>query len=195
MLKRQEIEPFQLAGVFCRQFRKFRFGGLQGQVYVPDFSNELRGIGEGVDQCKLVGTIQQRLLFVLAMDVEKGRSQFAQRRNGARLIVDVNPIPFIRRDLSPDNDLVAFGIESEAIEAGIDVCFKNGLDDGACLTGPDHFGRGFRAGQQSQGVDDNGLSGSGFAGKQVETGIEVKFELVDEGKISDAKKPQHTRGL
>ncbi len=64
-----------------------------------------------------------------------------------------------------------------------------------CFAGTDHFGRGFRAGQQTQGVDDNRLSGAGFAGKQVETGIEVKFELIDESKISDAKKPQHTRGL
>ena len=78
---------------------------------------------------------------------------------------------------------------------GVDVCFEDGFDDGAGFAGPDHFGRGFRAGEQTQGVDDNGLSGAGFAGKQVETVFEVKFELIDESEISNAKKPQHTRGL
>ena len=106
MLKRQEIEPSSLracsavnsassASAVCRDRNRF-----------ADFSGEVRGIGKGVDQCKLVGAIQQRLLFVLAMDIEKGRSQFAQRRNGARLIVDVNPIPFVSGNLPANHDLV-----------------------------------------------------------------------------------------
>ena len=118
MLKRQEIEPFQFAGMFCRQFREFRFGGLERQVNV-------RGPFQARSVASAKASINASWLELSSSVCcscwpwisRRAGASSRKRRNGARLIVDVNPIPFIRRDLAPDNDLAAFGIESESIEA------------------------------------------------------------------------------
>jgi len=195
VLKAEKIESFQFPGVFCCQFSKFGFGSLGGQVNTADLFSEIGGIRERVDQCELVRAVQESLLFVLTMNIQKKWGQSTQRRNRTGLVVDVNPIPFVRRNLAPDDRFFTFGVESEPVEVGFDVRFKNSFDDGSCFPRPDHFGRGFGAGEQTKGVNDDGFSGAGLAGKQVETAIEVEFELVNESKISYAKKPQHTRAL
>src|SRR5207237_423485 len=133
--------------------------------------------------------------FVLAMDVQQKWRQFTQCRDGAGLVINVNAIALVRRDLAADNDFVPFRVESEPVEIEFDVCFKNRFNDGSRFTCADHFRRGFRTGQQTEGIDDDGFAGAGLAGEQVKTGLEVKFELIDESKISYTKKSQHTRAL
>ena len=52
-----------------------------------------------------------------------------------------------------------------------------------------------QSGKQSERVDDDGFSGAGFAGQKIEAFFKVKLKLIDQCKISNAKKAQHTRAL
>src|SRR6266568_5698503 len=158
------------------------------------FRGEIYGFGVCIDQGKLPGIIEQGLLLVLAENVQKQGRQFAQGGNGAGLIVDVDAIALVRRDLSPDNDRGSFRVQSEAVEAGLDIGFENGFNHGARFTGADHFRRSLRSGQKSERVNDDGLSGACFAGEEIKTFFEVKLELIDQSKISNAKKAQHILG-
>ena len=160
-----------------------------------DFGSHSCRIRKFVDQGELAGIIEEGLLLMLAMDVEKQRRQLTQCRNGAGLVIDVDAIPFVGRDLAADNDVAAFRIQSKSIEVGADVGFKNGFDDGAAFAGADHLAESFRTGKQSERVNDDGFSCAGLAGQEIETFFEVKLELIDQSKISNAKKPQHTRAL
>src|SRR5262249_54155525 len=86
--------------------------------------------GENIDQFELACTIEKSLLFVLAVDIQKPRRDFMKCRNGAGLIIDVDTIPFVGRDLAPDHDLVGLAVEAEAVQIASQVGFENGLDDG-----------------------------------------------------------------
>src|SRR5262249_10816577 len=140
-----------------------------------------RRFGVSIDQGKLARMVKQRLLLVLPMDIQQERSEFAQSRHCSRLIVDVNAISFVRRNLAPNDDFSAFGIEPEPVEVRSQIHIEDGFNDGAVFAGADHFGGSLRSGQQSEGVHDDRFSGSGFAGKEIKTFFEMKFELIDEG--------------
>ena len=91
--------------------------------------------------------------------------------------------------------MILFGIESKAIEAASHIHFEDRLDNGAAFARADHFSRSLRSGKESERIHDDGFPGACFARQEIETFFEVKFELIDESKISNAKKPQHTRAL
>src|SRR5215471_19883256 len=97
MLKRQQIEALQFSGMIRDQFRQFRFNLFGGSKDVPDFQCKASGIGEHINQGELAGVIEERLLFVLPVNIKQERSQLPQSRNSGRLVVDVYPIALVRR--------------------------------------------------------------------------------------------------
>ena len=86
----------------------------------------------------------------------------------------------------------AFGIKAEPFKFGGDIGFKYGFDDRARLSGSNRIRRGFRAGDQAERIDDDGLAGAGFARQQIEGIFKVDFQVIDESEVSDSKKAQHT---
>src|SRR5207249_2133419 len=118
-----------------------------------------------------------------------------QGGNGRRLIVDVDAIALVGRDLAPDDDLILFRIQSKTIQLAPHICFEDRLDHGAAFAATNHFSGSLGSRKQSERIDDDGFSGSGFTGQKIETFFEVKLELVDQSEISNAKKPQHTRAF
>src|SRR5262249_45441982 len=152
-------------------------------------------IGKCIDQGKLAAVIEKRLLLVLAMDVQKQGSQLPQGRDGARLVINVDPVSFVRRNFTSNYNFVTFGIQTKTIERTLKIRLEDCFDDGTSLPRSHHFRRGFSSSKQSERVNDHRFSSARFARKKVETIAEVKFDLVDESKITNTKKPQHTRGL
>ena len=53
---------------------------------------------------------------------------------------------------------------------------------------------GAAAQQQDQGVNQERLSGSGLSRKHLEARRELKFEVVDEGKMGNAQISEHNHG-
>src|SRR5215831_9536317 len=105
MLKRQQIEALQFSGMIRDQFRQFSFNLFGGSKDVPDFQCKAGGIGEHINQTELAGVVEQRLLFMLPVDVQQQRSQLPQSRNSGRLVVDVYPISLVRRYFAADDEL------------------------------------------------------------------------------------------
>src|SRR5262249_11298845 len=191
----QEIKPLEFARVLGRQFGKFGLCPFGGGIQLASLEGEGRRFSVSIDQRKLARMVKQRLLLVLPVNIQQERSQFTQSRHCSRLIVDVNAISVVRRNLAPNDEFRAFAIESKPIEVRTHIHFEDGFNDVPALSGANHSSGRLRSRQQSKSVHDDRFSGSGFAGKEIKTFFEMKFELIDEGKISDAKKPQHTRAL
>ena len=138
--------------------------------------------------------VQQGLLFVLTMDVEQAWRQFAQRRYSARLVVDVNAISIVGRNLAADDDLGTFAVKTEAFEFGIDVGLEDGFDDGAVFAATDHFRRWLcEPASRPSASTMMDFPAPVSPDKRLKPSSKVKFELIDESEISNAKKTQHTR--
>ena len=73
------------------------------------------------------------------MDIEQGRRQFAQRRYGTGLVVDVDTIAIVGRNLAADDDLGTFAVKTEAFEFGIEVGLEDRFDDSAIFAAANHF--------------------------------------------------------
>src|SRR5262249_9807387 len=158
----------------------FGFGSLDGREHVSNLRSKLGAIGKRIDQSELSGVIEEGLLLMLTVNVQKQGRQFAQRGNSARLIVDVNAVSLVRRDFATDDDFISLGIQAELVEFALNIPIENRFDNRAGLSGPHHFGRSLGTRKQAESVHDHGFSGACLTRKEIETVAEVKFDLIDE---------------
>jgi len=194
VLEGEQIKPFEFAGMVGVKRIEFRFGLFGSNVQLTEFSRRRSQTRICIDENKLARVVQKRLLFVLSMDVQEQRGKIAQSRHCARLVIDEDTISFVRRDLPANDQFALLGIQTELFEFRAQIGLKNCFDNGSAFAGAHHLRRSFRAGKQAQSINDNGFSGSRFARKKIEAVLEMKFKVINESKISNAKKPQHTRG-
>src|SRR5581483_578048 len=99
------------------------------------------------------------------------------RRQGA---VHERPAAALSRDLAPDEQLFP-------------VAFEDGFDRGRLLAGADQVARRAAAEQQSDRLDQNRLARAGFTREDVQTGLELNLEGVDDRETLDAEEAEHAR--
>ncbi|MNV03625.1 hypothetical protein D3C71_939020 [compost metagenome] len=122
--------------------------------------------GEGIQQRQLRGPRQQGLLFVLAVDLHQGASQFGQLGQGDRAAVD----PGTRAAVGADDPaqlalvlVVQFVLAQPAPRRGVLRGREFGRELGARGAVADHAAVGAQAGQEAQGVDHQRLACAGLA--------------------------------
>src|SRR5687767_14717390 len=129
------------------------------------------------------------------MNIQQSRCEFFQGGYGRRLMIDENTIALVRGDLTANDDLRPFRVQTEAIENVTQIDFEHGFDYRSRFPAADHFRGRLGADQQPERVNEDGFAGAGFAGEEIEALIEVKFELVDEREIAHSQEAQHTWAL
>ena len=77
------------------------------------------------------------------------------------------------------------GLDGES--GGVEGAFDDALGVGAAK----HFGIGAMALEQTEGAEDDALTGAGFAGDDGEIRAEIEVEAVDEGVVADVKVGEH----
>ncbi len=124
-----------------------------------------------------------------------GRQLF-QNGDRRRLVVDEDAPFAASGNFAAQDDLAFLGVEP--------VGFKNRADRGRVDVEHRRDGRflgamanciagGFVAEQQCKRVDEDGFSGAGFAGQQVETGGELHGNVVNDRVVFDSQFQQHGR--
>src|SRR4030095_13779668 len=191
-LETEQVQTLNFSGRVGNEFSEQRFGLLNGFVQLMNLGCEGACSGKGIDEVQLAGGVHESLLVMLAMNVQERWSKFLQCRNGRRLAVNEDAVASVARNLAADNDLRAFGIKASPLKFGGDIGFKYGFDDRSSLSRTNRIRRGFRAGDQAQRVDDDGFAGAGFSRQQIKGILKVDFQLIDESKVSNSKKAQHT---
>src|SRR5437016_13239664 len=89
VLECKKVQTFDFAGVFGKKFGELVLDAIRFRMKVPDIFGRRSGFGKSVDEGKLASAVEERLLFVLTMDVQKRRRKLAKGGDGARLVVDV----------------------------------------------------------------------------------------------------------
>ena len=59
------------------------------------------------------------------------------------------------------------------------------------LAGADEVARRAAAEQQADGLDQDRLAGAGLAGQDVEAGVELDLDRVDDREVRDAEEAEH----
>src|SRR5262245_19489348 len=114
----------------------------------------------------MCGGVEQRLVLVLPVKLDQPRRQILQRAGRRQRTVDERPAASLGGNLAADEKLFSAALEE-------------GLDGSAVLAGPDQLARSPPAEQQALGLDHNGLARAGFAGQDVQAGIELNLDRVD----------------
>ena len=138
--------------------------------------------GVGIEKAEVRGGIEQRLVLVLAVQLDEVGRHLAQHRGGGQRAVDERPAPPGCGDLPADQDLAAVRP------------LEDRLDGRGVGAGADQVGRGAAAQQEPDRFDEDGLARPGLAGEGGEARIEVDLNGFDHRQVADAKRTQHVGG-
>ncbi len=116
--------------------------------------------------------IEQRLMLVLAVQLDQARGQILERAGGRERAVDERAAAALRGDLAPDEQFVAVRLSKIASTVG------------DLFAGPDEVAGGAAAEQQADGLDEDRLAGAGLAGQDVEARLELDLDRVDDREVA-----------
>ena len=119
---------------------------------------------------------------MLSVEVHEGAEAFLERGGRDELVVEERAAAALGRNLAPDDDLTAVGR------------LEDRLDRGRGLAGADEVGRRAAADEQTNRLDDDRLAGARLAREDVEAGLELDLERLDDGQMPNAQKPDHRDG-
>ena len=158
-----------------------------------------RGIGVGAGKCVEDATlrfaIEQRLGFVLPVDVDERASDLGEDSGVDRRAVD--PGAGARGgDLALEHDHRVVDVDAVPVEQRADLRplgdVERALDRRAVGTAADHIGAGALAEEKAERSDDDRLPRSRFAGEHVEAGRERQREHFDDREVPDSQLAQHS---
>src|SRR3954464_3661803 len=124
--------------------------------------------------------VEQRLVLVLPLQLHKAGRQILQRPGCGEGSVHEGAASALAADLTPDEELIASALEDR-------------FDRGAVLTRPDEIAGRPSAEQQADRLDEYGLPRPGFAGQDVQTGIELHLDRIDDCEPFDTQEAEHLK--
>jgi hypothetical protein len=148
----------------------------------------------GVEQGELARLRQQRLVFMLAVDLDQPRCEFAQLRQGRRAAVDPGARAAVgaqRASQLAAGAVVEFLLAQPGERFGRLVEVEFGVQFGARGAVADHAAVGAKARQEPERIDQQRLAGAGFAGNDGHAGAEFEFGGGDNGEILDRQAVEH----
>ena len=150
--------------------------------------------GKAVQQRQPRSGIERQHRLVLRMNHRQVRRQLLEHRHRRRLVVDEDAALAAGRNLAAQDDLAFLGVDAVGFQHRADggrVGVEDRGDHRLVGAMADGVAGGFVAEQQRQRVDEDGFSGAGFAGQQVETGGELHGDVVNDRVVFDSQFQQH----
>ena len=163
------------------RFKGRRIGGQFGFI-----------LGKQIQIPQVVCLIEQLLGIVLAVDVNQLNTQLSQQRHCNRTAIDPADIFTIQPDFSLNQQflrLILHLIFCKPIQRA--DTGKHGTDKGLVTAGTNHVPVGPFAQNGADGVDDNGFTGTGLAGKHVKSRIKGNIRLFNDGNIFNMQHGKH----
>ena len=144
----------------------------------------------GVQQGAMTGRVEQTTLVMLAVDLDQGFTQLAQHRGGYCLIVDIGPAPAIGADLTAEDQAV-FDIQillPQKLPHRMIIRRIEGGHDGASIRALAYQSRATPPAQgQAEGIQQNGLAGTGLAGQHTQACLQIEIQTIDQHDIGNGQ--------
>jgi hypothetical protein len=149
-------------------------------------------VAEPVEGVALGGGVQQRLVGVLAVEVDQLRACRRQLAGRRQPPVDVGAAPPRARDRPRQHHLVPLGV---AVVTGLGVPDEAALDPRLVGAGTHQDRIGPAPDEQLDRVDDHRLAGPGLAGDRGHPRAEQQAQLCDHPQVADSKLDEHRWSL
>src|SRR5262249_9080769 len=111
--------------------------------------------------------------------IDQRVTDLAQRRRRRERVVDKGAAPALQGDLAADDHLPAVRP------------LEDGLDRGHVLARPHQVGTRTAAYEKVDRLHDDGSASAGLAREDVQPGLELDFEVVDDREVADREKAEH----
>ena len=200
-------QPVQFTGLEGEQFAAriaslsvFRQGletGLAvspGRTGLGHLGEQCAVAAEGVEQADVGIAAQQRLVLVLAVDVDEQITQFLQLLHGGGAAIDVTARAAVAGEDTTQQALglrriILGGEPGRGGVVGADV--EAGGNLAALGTGADAADVAAIAQRHAQGIDDQGFAGAGLAGNRGHAALELDFQAGDQTVVGDVDTGKH----
>ena len=192
-----ETEVVAILSVAAAQFLEFLQAAARGAVVGEGLCVGVaqRGVvGHEIEGVEEVILVRKEEILVLRVDVDEVFGELSQHVEGGRRVVDESAALACGRNLAADEQGVAVGFDFGGFEEGLDGesgGVEGAFDDALGVGAAKHFGIGAMALEQTEGAEDDALTGAGFAGDDGEIRAEIEVEAVDEGVVADVKVGEH----
>ena len=137
---------------------------------------------------------QQRLMLVLAVDVDEQLADVAQITERGRPTIDVGASAALPRESAAERTIFAF-IKLAGLWPGQSIGQmaddKERADIGALGSRPYHAAIGTVAQAQAERIHEDGFTGAGFAGDHRKSRGKLQLEVLHDGKLTDFEQAQH----
>ena len=150
---------------------------------------------ERIEQLAVRGGIEQAAVIGLTMYLDQFGAKIAEQADADGFVVDESARAAVGGDCPPQDD---FAITRNAVvgdqHSGCMFLIQIENSDGRALARTAaHAGAtaSAAAGGQTQGIEKNGFSRAGFAGKDVQPRCEVQRNVLDENEVADFQRRQH----
>jgi len=175
-LMAQQVHLPEAGPGIAAQFREPGIDGSEiiGEALQPDGVDA----SEPVEGSPLHTALQQRLVSMLAVQVDQVPPRVGERAHGGQVTVDVGPRPSLDRYHPPHHDLSVAGCEAA-------------LDLGLGCARPNQRGVGAAAGEQVEGADHQSLARARLAGDSSHSPAEHGGDLVDHAEVAYHQLNQH----
>ena len=141
---------------------------------------------------------QQSLVFVLAVDIDQHPAHGAQHGDGGRTTIDAaRTLPLGGNTPLDEPSAILIRLKAHFAKTGGRLLRnpgKEGGDMGLCAPSAHQIAADPLSQHCVNGVDDDGLTGAGFARQDIQAGIEDDIRLLDYGDIFNMQAHQH-RGI
>ena len=134
-----------------------------------------------IEQIDVGRRVEQRLMLVLAMDVQNPGADGTEGRGRDEPIVDEGAASALRRHFAAQHALASVGV------------LRHRLHHRPLSAGPHQARRRPRSPQQAQCADHDRLAGAGLAGQDREAGVQLELEAIDDRQVPNAEKADHVR--
>jgi hypothetical protein len=131
-----------------------------------------------VEQVEVALRIEQHLVLVLSVQLDESVREFAQRSRRRERIVHEGPAATLCRDLAADDHLAAVDLE-------------DGLNAGGIGARAHQVARRPPAEKEADRLDQDRLARARLASEDVQAGLELDLDLIDDREIADRQVPQH----
>ena len=191
----QELEP-------CAAVARHRGKRIPLRAVLPprrgerlDFARERARNAMGIDDLALRVAADERLEFLLAVDVDQELAELAHALRGQRLAIHVLARAAVPADDTPQHELAVRRFDRLFLEPAAEQSAGCGLecrrDFGALRAVAKHVGARAAAERQHHRVHDDGLAGAGLSRERREAALELELGRVDDREVADLQVREH----